>query len=371
MVPSSRTGVRGPEVEAEMSSTRFAVVGCGTAARKIHLPALRDAGAEVTVFASRSRASAESLRDAWASGAVVDRWQDAVTHPDVDAVLIATPNANHCEVALGAIAAGRHVLVDKPMACSTADADAMIDAADEQGVYLVPFQNTRFAAPFVAAQGCVAAGRIGEVAGFRAAFGHGGPQDWAARAEWFFDSAVAGGGCLMDLGVHVVDLVRAVTGEDIVAVSATCNGRRGDVETDAQVLARLDNGAIGTIHASWSSPSGPDHQLTVIGTEATLHLDNRTPLTLARAGRRAGTHRAARSHGLAAPRAARRDHRGARAVGHRGRRASRGRGRGSGVQLGRPRLAAHRGRVTPGERSSGPDGSTVSPGDRGPEVEAA
>jgi predicted dehydrogenase len=260
-------------------SIRFAVIGCGTAARKIHLPALRDAGAEVTVFASRSRASAESLRDAWASGDVVDRWEDAVTHPDVDAVLIATPNAHHCEVTLGAVAAGRHVLVDKPMACSTADADAMIDAADERGVYLVPFQNTRFAAPFVAAQRCVAAGRIGEVAGFRAAFGHGGPQDWAARAEWFFDAALAGGGCLMDLGVHVIDLVRAVTAEDIVAVSATCNGRRGDVETDAQVLARLDNGAIGTIHASWSSPSGPDHQLTVIGTEATLHLDNRTPLT--------------------------------------------------------------------------------------------
>jgi predicted dehydrogenase len=84
----------------------------------------------------------------------------------------------------------------------------------------------------------------------------------------------------MDLGVHVIDLVRAVTGEDIVAVSAVCNGRRGDVEADAQVLARLDNGAVGTIHASWSSPTGSDHQLTVIGTKATLHLDSRTSLTL-------------------------------------------------------------------------------------------
>jgi predicted dehydrogenase len=261
-------------------NVRFAVVGCGTAARKLHLPALRDAGADVTVFASRSRASAESLRDAWASGDVVDRWQDAVTRRDVDAVLVATPNANHCEVALAAVAAGRHVLVDKPMACTSADADAMIAAADERDVYLVPFQNTRFAAPFVAAQQCVAAGRIGAVTGFRTAFGHGGPQDWAARAEWFFDAARAGGGCLMDLGVHAIDLVRAVTGEDIVAVSAACNGRRGDVETDAQVIAHLDNGAIGTIHASWSSPAGTDHQLTVIGTEATLHLDSRTPLTL-------------------------------------------------------------------------------------------
>jgi predicted dehydrogenase len=261
-------------------SIRFAVVGCGTAARKIHLPALRAAGADVTVFASRSRSSAESLRDAWASGEVVDRWEDAVTHPDVDAVLVATPNANHCEVALRALAAGRHVLVDKPMACTTADADAMIAVADDNGMFLVPFQNTRFAAPFVAAREAVADGRIGTVTGFRAAFGHAGPQEWASRAEWFFDAARAGGGCLMDLGVHVIDLLRAVTHDEIVAVSAVCNGKRGDVEADAQVLARLENGAVGSIHASWSSSSGSDHQLTVIGTDATLHLDSRTPLTL-------------------------------------------------------------------------------------------
>jgi predicted dehydrogenase len=261
-------------------SIRFAVVGCGTAARKIHLPALREAGADVTVFASRSRASAESLRDAWASGAVVDRWEDAVSHPDVDAVLVATPNANHCEVALHALDAGRHVLVDKPMACTTADADAMIAAADDHGLFLVPFQNTRFAPPFVAAREAVADGRIGTVTGFRIAFGHAGPQEWATRAEWFFDASQAGGGCLIDLGVHAIDLLRAVTHDDVVAVSALVHGVRGDVETDAQVLARMDNGAIGTVHASWSSSSGSDHQLTVIGTAATLHLDSRTPLTV-------------------------------------------------------------------------------------------
>jgi myo-inositol 2-dehydrogenase/D-chiro-inositol 1-dehydrogenase len=79
--------------------------------------------------------------------------------------------------------------------------------------------------------------------------------------------------------VHAIDLVRCVTGDDIVAVSALLNGRRGDVEADAQLLARMHGGAIGTIHASWSSPAGPDQQLTVIGSEGTLHLDNRTPLT--------------------------------------------------------------------------------------------
>ena len=202
-----------------------------------------------------------------------------MTRDDVDAVVVATPNAQHRDVAVAAAAAGKHVLVDKPMARTTAEADEMIAAADKHGVVLVPFQNTRFMAPFVAAHDVVAAGRVGDVTGVRAAFGHGGPQAWAPNATWFFDKDVAGGGCLIDLGVHVIDLVRYVTGDDIVEVGALLNGDAGGVETDAQLLVRLGRGAIGTVHASWSSRPGPDHQLTVVGTEGTLHLDSRTALT--------------------------------------------------------------------------------------------
>ena len=261
-------------------TVRFAVVGCGTAANHIHLPALRSAGAEVTVFASRSLASAEATRTAWGAGAVEERWEDAVRRDDVDGVVIATPNAQHHAVAMAALGAGKHVLVDKPMACTVVDADEMIAAAQRAGRVLVPFHNTRFAAPFAAAAQQVRAGAIGDITGFRVAFGHAGPQAWAPRATWFFDSATAGGGCLIDLGVHAVDLVRAVTGDDVTHVSAVLQGQAGDVETDAQLLVRLRAGGIGSIHASWSARPGPDHQLTMVGTEGTLHLDSRTPLTL-------------------------------------------------------------------------------------------
>ena len=267
-------------------STRFAVVGCGNAAKHIHLPLLRAAGVEVSVFASRSRASAESARDLWGSGDVADRWEDAVARDDVDAVVVATPNCAHREVAVAAATARKHVLVDKPLACTTAEIDAMIAAARASRVALVPFHNTRFAAPFVAARDLVAEGRLGVVTGFRAAFGHGGPQEWAPEATWFFDRGASGGGCLIDLGVHIIDVVRCVTGSEIAAVACLLNGVDGKpvenkaVETDAQLLARLVGGAIGTVQASWSSPAGSDQQLTVIGTHGTLHLDSRTPLTL-------------------------------------------------------------------------------------------
>jgi predicted dehydrogenase len=248
----------------------------------LHLPALRDAGAEVAVFTSRTRTSAEAARDLWGGGAVADRWEDAVTRDDIDGVVIATPNASHREVAVAAARAGKHVLVDKPLACTTAEADQMIAAARASGVTLVPFHNTRFVAPFVGARDLVASGRLGDITGFRAAFGHAGPQTWAPDATWFFDRKVSGGGCLIDLGVHIIDVVRCVTGDEITAVVGLLNGAgdaAGDVETDAQVLARLGGGAIGSVHASWSSKSGSDQQLTVVGTRGTLHLDTRTPLT--------------------------------------------------------------------------------------------
>ena len=260
-------------------TVRFAVVGCGTAATHIHLPALRSAGAAVTAFASRSRSSAEAARDQWGTGAVLDHWEDVVSRDDVDAVVVATPNLLHRDVAVAAAAAGKHVLVDKPMACTVAQADEMIAAATASGVVLVPFHNARFVAPFAAAHDVVAQGRLGDLTGLRAAFGHAGPQAWAPRATWFFDPATAGGGCLIDLGVHIIDVIRHVAGRDIVEVSALLNGPAGGVEVDAQLLVRLEGGAIGSVHASWSSRSGPDQQLTLVGTRGTLHLDTRTALT--------------------------------------------------------------------------------------------
>ena len=260
-------------------TVRFAVVGCGTATKRIHLPALRSAGADVTAFASRSRSSAEAAREQWGRGSVVDHWEEAVSRDDVDAVVVATPNALHRDVAVAAAGAGKHVVVDKPMARTVVEADEMIAAAEAGEVVLVPFHNARFVAPFAAAHNVVAEGRLGNVTGLRAAFGHGGPRAWAPEATWFFDRSEAGGGCLIDLGVHIIDVIRHVAGDDIVEVAALLNGPAGGVEVDAQLLVRLGGGAIGSVHASWSSRSGPDQQLTVVGTHGTLHLDTRTPLT--------------------------------------------------------------------------------------------
>jgi predicted dehydrogenase len=262
---------------------RIGLIGCGAIARRAHLPAFRATGAvDVVAFASRSLASAEAASDEWGGGEVLTDWRELLARDDIDAVDICSPNALHAEQAIAAAAAGRHVLVEKPMACTVAEADAMIAAAAGAGVVLMPAHNVRFAPPFAAAREAFGRGVVGELLGVRAAFGHAGPHRWAPDAVWFTDASLSGGGALLDLGIHAADLLRSILApHEVVEVAAMLLGppAPGEVEQAAQVVLRFDNGAIGTLHASWMARPGPDHQLTVFGTEGTLHLDGRTPLT--------------------------------------------------------------------------------------------
>ncbi|MBI4728042.1 MAG: Gfo/Idh/MocA family oxidoreductase [Acidobacteria bacterium] len=262
-------------------SARIALIGCGAAARRIHLPAYREtSGAEVVAFASATRASAEAAAAEWGSGIALGSWREALETAGVDAVDICAPNSLHAEIAVAAAAAGKHVLVEKPVARTLAEADRMIEAARASDVVLAVAHNSRFAPPFVAAREAIAAGRIGSVVAFRAAFGHAGPEAWAPGASWFFDPERSGGGALIDLGIHLADLVRAVLADEVAEVAAMLGPRRGGVEESAQVILRLAGGATGSLHVSWRAVPGPDHQLTVFGTGGTIHVDSSAPLTL-------------------------------------------------------------------------------------------
>jgi predicted dehydrogenase len=258
-------------------TVRLGILTCGTIVTAGHLPAFaaqgRDA-VDVTAFTSRTRATAERAASQWGSGEVVDDWRAVLERDDVDAVDICSPNALHAEMAIAAARAGKHVLVEKPIAVTLDEADAMIDAAAEAGVVLMAAHNVRFAAPYLAAARAVAEGRIGDVVGVRAAFGHAGPQAWAPGSTWFREPAVSGGGALLDLGIHVADLLRAVTGDEVEGVAAFL--RRPDpegVEEAGQVAFSLRGGGVGTFHASWVARPGPDHQLVVHGSDGSLTIE--------------------------------------------------------------------------------------------------
>ena len=265
-------------------AVRLAVIGCGAIARRAHLPGFRAGGADVVAFASRSRSSAEAAAADWGGGAVTDDWREVIQRDDVDAVSVCTPNRLHTEIAVAAAEAGKHVLVEKPLACTVEDADRMIAAALANDVVLMPAQNLRFAPPFLAVRDAVAAGRVGDVTGFRAALGHSGPESWGPASDWFRDVDAAGGGALLDLGVHVADLLRAVLADDVTDVTAFVHGGSPGMEDTGIALLKFAGGAVGSLHASWAVRPGPDHLLTVFGTEGTVHVDGRTPPTLFPAG---------------------------------------------------------------------------------------
>jgi len=257
-------------------TVRIGLIGCGAVARRIHLPGFRASGiADVVAFAGGSPASATAAATEWGGGAVCENWREVLARADVDAVDICTPNSLHAEIAIAAAEAGKHVLVEKPIARTLAEADAMIAAARAAGVVMMTAHNVRFAPPFVAMRRAISQGRLGALRGFRAAFGHAGPEAWAPGAKWFLDPEAAGGGVLLDLGIHVADVLRAVLGEEIVEVAAMVTP--GDVERAAQVALRTSSGALGSMHVSWDALPGPDHQLTVFGTAGTAHVDAFTP----------------------------------------------------------------------------------------------
>ena len=259
------------------SALRIGVLTCGAIVTKGHLPALDALGrdvVDVAAFQSRRPPTAQAARDQWGSGDVVAGWRDVLSRDDVDAVDICAPNALHAEQAIAAAEAGKHVLVEKPMATTVADADAMVAAAERAGVVLMAAHNLRFAAPYAAAARAVAEGLVGDVVGVRVAMGHGGPEGWTRDAGWFRDPSVSGGGALLDLGIHVADLVRAVTGDEVAEVSAFVRRPSDDAVEESGVVALvLRGGGVGTLSASWAVRAGADHQLLVHGTTGTLTVE--------------------------------------------------------------------------------------------------
>jgi predicted dehydrogenase len=230
---------------------------------------------EMTLLVGRSQerlaAAAEQL--GWASTAT--DWRRAVERDDVDLVDICTPGDTHAEIAIAALEAGKHVLCEKPLANSVAEAERMADAANKahaNGVRaMVGFTYRRVPAVALARR-LVEQGRIGEVRHVRAQY----LQDWIADPEaplsWRLQKEKAGSGALGDIGAHAADLAQFVVGDSISDVSGrlttfvkerplaaghsgltfTASAERGPVTVDdaAAFLARFRGGAVGVFEAT-------------------------------------------------------------------------------------------------------------------------
>ena len=176
----------------------------------------------MSVVVGRNPSAVAAAAQKWGWAEAETDWRDVITRDDIDVVDIVTPGDTHAEIAIAALEAGKHVLCEKPLANSVAEAEAMTNAAAraaERGVRsMVGFTYRRVpAATF--ARDLVAAGRIGEIRQVRASY----RQDWLMDAEapltWRMQKDRAGSGALGDIGAHAVDLSEYITGLRLQSVS--------------------------------------------------------------------------------------------------------------------------------------------------------
>ncbi|MCG6659506.1 Gfo/Idh/MocA family oxidoreductase [Halomonas campisalis] len=191
-------------------------------------------------------------------------WKALVKDPEVDVVDICAPNFLHKEMALAAIAAGKHVYAEKPLALTAADALEMVEAAEREGVKtLVGFNYIRNSATQLARE-IVQSGEIGELIHFRGRHNEDYMTDPAKPLDWHTQRATAGAGALGDVGSHILNMAEYLTGQRISEVFGQLqtviprrplpdgSGGLGEVENDdqAQALLRFDGGLIGNIETS-------------------------------------------------------------------------------------------------------------------------
>jgi predicted dehydrogenase len=268
---------------------RVGIIGTGFMAR-VHAHAIRTAGGTVTRVAGSSPARAKEAAAALGAEEVSASVEELVADPAVDVVSICTPNHLHVPMATAALAAGRHVVCEKPLALGPEDADRLAGlAADAGTVHAVPFVY-RYYPTVREARERIARGDAGQLWLLHGSY----LQDWLASAgatNWRVDTARGGASrAFADIGVHWCDLMEFVTGHRIVALSAAtarAHRERGEgaepvaTEDGACVLFRTDAGAMGSVLVSQVSP-GRKNALTFSfdGTEASFAFDQERPETL-------------------------------------------------------------------------------------------
>ncbi len=187
----------------------YAIIGCGLIGKK-RLAAL-PAGSKLVVACDTDVSRAKALVELAKTGHAVTDYKEAVADSQVDAVIVATINSTLAEISAAAIRAGKHVVVEKPAGISVKEIDELVALEKKHGVSVRVGFNHRFHPAFIKAREIFESGVMGELMFIRARYGHGGRIGY--DKEWRADPKLAGGGELIDQGIHLIDLAGWFLGE--------------------------------------------------------------------------------------------------------------------------------------------------------------
>ncbi len=198
---------------------------------------------------------------------------EAIRHRDTDTVVIGLPNHLHEEAVRLCAEAGKAVLCTKPLARTGAEARRILQLAEESGIFAGYLEDLVYTPKTLKALASVKRGALGRILWVRSRETHSGPH-----SDWFWDLKQAGGGAVVDLGCHCIEIIRNFVGKDVRPVEVMCWAdtlvHPIEAEDNAIGLIRFANGAVGQFEVSWTFRGGMDLRDEVAGTEGTIWLNH-------------------------------------------------------------------------------------------------
>ncbi len=248
-----------------MSGLRWGILATGGIAR-LFTQDLHVAGREIVAVGSRSDVSARAFAEEFGIPHAHGSYEALLADPDVDIVYVATPHPSHAENALAVIAAGKHVLVEKPFTLNAAEAAAVRDAAAARGVLVLEAMWTRYLPHMARIHELIADGAIGEV---RTVFADH-TQQITSDPRHRLNALELGGGALLDLGIYPVSFVTDILGRPETILASARKGGTG-ADTEVATIFTHASGAISTTISS-SRAAGPN-TAHIVGTEGRIDID--------------------------------------------------------------------------------------------------
>lgn len=268
----------------------IAMLGAGFIARfyatSLHAQRRKD---RIHLVYSRTRASADAFAQDYQLAHATDDMEAAIRHPDTDVVLIALPNHLHAEAVERAARAGKHVLCTKPLGRTAEEAKFMLDCVEKAGVFAGYLEDLCYTPKMLKSIDAVSKGAIGRVLWTKSREAHSGPH-----SNWFWNKEFSGGGAIIDLACHCVEIARNLIGKNIRPIEVMCWADTQvhpiDAEDHAIGLVKYANGAIGQFEVSWTFRGGMDLRDEVVGTEGSIWLNSflRTGFEMYAAGNKKG-----------------------------------------------------------------------------------
>jgi predicted dehydrogenase len=223
----------------------------------------------VGVVYSRSEERGKAFAERWSIPRATTSMEEAINDPETDVVVVGLPNFLHEEAISMVADAGKAVLCTKPLARTAEEAKRILDTVESAGIFAGYLEDLCYTPKTLKALASVRSGAIGDVTWVRSRETHPGPH-----SAWFWDKNMAGGGAIVDLGCHCIEIIRNFVGKgnrpiDVMAWADTLVHPIA-AEDNAVVLIRFESGAIGQFEVSWTFRGGMDLRDEVAGTEGTI-----------------------------------------------------------------------------------------------------